>query len=438
MPIDALAFLHVGAPASAVAAVTQISSRSSPRLLFCSYHGYLDPSSGAALSTRDLWELLASRGWRCQVFCGPHLDFAASPSLEQLLEAHGLPFGVRRHAASALPFAVYQYQQGGVPVTSYVPDVSHRPCPGQEEGAPFLALLERLLQRCPPDLILTYGGHWLAREILQLAQRRHLPVVFALHNLEYQQADLFRNVAAVLVPSRFTQEHYRRTLGVDSAVLPGPWDWGRVRCPHVEGRCVTFVNPQPHKGLFVFARIAVELGRQRPDIPLLVVEGRARADGLRHTGLDLRGLRHLHVLATTPDPRVFYQVSRLLLVPSLCRESLSRVAIEGLINGIPVLASRRGGLPEALAGAGFLFDLAERYTPAAGLVPSADEVAPWIETILRLWDDAVFYENQRRRCLAAAETWRPQRLAPRFEEFFASVLPSSGARGGPLCGLDPP
>ena len=32
------------------------------RLLFASIHGYLDPSSGAALATRDLLELLAARG----------------------------------------------------------------------------------------------------------------------------------------------------------------------------------------------------------------------------------------------------------------------------------------------------------------------------------------------------------------------------------------
>ncbi len=33
------------------------------RLLFASTHSYLDPSSGAALATRELLELLAGRGW---------------------------------------------------------------------------------------------------------------------------------------------------------------------------------------------------------------------------------------------------------------------------------------------------------------------------------------------------------------------------------------
>ena len=43
---------------------------------------------------------------------------------------------------------------------------------------------------------------------------------------------------------------------------------------------MTFINPQPDKGAAVFARIALELGRRRPDIPLLVVEGRGTSDAL--------------------------------------------------------------------------------------------------------------------------------------------------------------
>jgi glycosyltransferase involved in cell wall biosynthesis len=83
-----------------------------------------------------------------------------------------------------------------------------------------------------------------------------------------------------------------------------------------------------------------------------------------------------------------------------------------------VLASRRGALPETLAEAGLLFDVPARYTPEAGLVPTAEEVGPWVETIIRLWDDAGFYEAESRRCLAAAEAWRPELLLPRFEALF--------------------
>jgi hypothetical protein len=107
-----------------------------------------------------------------------------------------------------------------------------------------------------------------------------------------------RPVDAVLVPSRFAQAHFRRTLGSNCTPIPGPWDWTRVRCPEIKGRYVTFANPQPEKGVFVFDRIAAELARRRPDIPLLVVEGRSKADWLQCTGLDIGSLGTWQTLAT--------------------------------------------------------------------------------------------------------------------------------------------
>ena len=48
-------------------------------------------------------------------------------------------------------------------------------------------------------------------------------------------------------------------------------------------------------------------------------------------------------LPTTPHPRDFYAVSKILLMPSLL-EPAGLVAMEGMFNGIPVLAGKRGGL----------------------------------------------------------------------------------------------
>jgi glycosyltransferase involved in cell wall biosynthesis len=400
-----------------------------PRLLFSSYHCYWDQSSGAALCTRELLELLAHRGWSSRVFCGPHLDFEDAPSLEQILAAQQIFFERRQTAGGSVPLSVFQFAHRGVPVQIYDSPASRRfQAATREDGACFLALYERVLERFRPDLLLTYGGDWVAQAIMAQAKRRGIPVVFALHNFAYQGAQLFRPVDAVLVPSRFAQNHYRRTLQLICTPIPGPWDWARVCCPEVRGQYVTFVNPQPEKGVFVFARIAAELARRRPDIPLLVVEGRGNCGWLQRTGLDLAALGNISVMANTPDPRDFYQVSRLVLIPSLWWESFCRVAAEALINGIPVLASRRGSLPETLEHAGFLFDVPQRYTPQTHLVPTADEVAPWIDMIIRLWDVKDFYAQERRRCLSAAEAWHPDRLLPRFEEFLTQVIRSSGHR----------
>ena len=55
------------------------------RLLFASIHSYLDPSSGAALATRELLELLAARGWDCRAFTCGVLDYQNETPLEDVL-----------------------------------------------------------------------------------------------------------------------------------------------------------------------------------------------------------------------------------------------------------------------------------------------------------------------------------------------------------------
>lgn len=389
-----------------------------PRLLFSSYHCYLDPSSGAALSTRDLLELLTSRSWDCPVFCGSRLDLRSQGTLAQIVSDCRVPVEVRRYEGSIL-FSLHHLKLNGIPITVYEPERTQSPVPGHDEGMPFLALLERLLDTFQPEIMLTYGGSWLACASMALARRKGVRVVFCLHNFAYDDVRIFRDVDGVIVPSRFAQEHYRR-LGLTTIPLPGPFQLERIVCPEVEGRYVTFINPEPTKGVFVFARIAHELGRRRPDIPLLVVESRGTVDWLARTGLDFQG--NLHRMANTLDPRDFYRVSRLVLMPSLWNESLGRVAIEAMLNGIPVLASTRGALPEVLEQTGLLLDIPAHYTPQTHQVPTADEVAPWIDAIIHLWDDPSAYAAQQQRCLTAATAWHPAQLLPRFDAFLRAVL----------------
>ena len=55
------------------------------RLLFASIHCYLDPSSVAALCTRELLELLAGRGMDCRVPTTGFLDPERETSLDEVL-----------------------------------------------------------------------------------------------------------------------------------------------------------------------------------------------------------------------------------------------------------------------------------------------------------------------------------------------------------------
>ena len=123
-------------------------------------------------------------------------------------------------------------------------------------------------------------------------------------------------------------------------------------------------------------------------------------------------------MPNTSDPRDFYRVSRAILVPSVWVENGAPVAREAMANGIPVLASDSGGLPETLGDSGFVFTLPSRCASDHMYVPTAQEVAPWIAVIERLWDDPAFEAKHVAAARSAAEAWAPERLIDRYIDLF--------------------
>ena len=74
----------------------------------------MDPSSGAALCTRELLELLAARGMNCRVLTTGILDPERETSLDEVLAALELPVRrlqaelVRGGSAEAIDLRIYR------------------------------------------------------------------------------------------------------------------------------------------------------------------------------------------------------------------------------------------------------------------------------------------------------------------------------------------
>lgn len=257
-----------------------VAEASSPRLLFASYHCYDDPSSGAALATRDLLELLVRRGWKVRVLCGPQLDFDRPESPRQWLNDQQITYQQQgQGVAASQSFSTVHYCRNDVPVAAYLPSSPSLKTRATAEGNGFLALLDHALDEFRPDVLLTYGGSWVGTQIQLRARRDGAKVVFALHNFAYRDASLFSNTDAVLVPSRYAAGWYRDHVGIRCTAVPSPLSLSRVACePDPGQRYVTFVNPQPTKGVLVFARIAQELKPKRRQTNS---EGRGRQRGRR-------------------------------------------------------------------------------------------------------------------------------------------------------------
>jgi glycosyltransferase involved in cell wall biosynthesis len=205
----------------------------------------------------------------------------------------------------------------------------------------------------------------------------------------------------VLTNSPYVARYYRERIGLHSTALPSPIVWGDVLGPDDARRYLTFVNPSLHKGAVLFARLADMLGRDRPDIPILIVQSGIAAAGLDTSfGLDLARYPQIVVSPPLPDARVLYGMSKLLVVPSVFHEPFGRVAAEAMINGIPALVSDRGALPETVGDGGIVLPVPVWMEPHGRLVPDVAEVRPWFDAVTRLWDDGAAYQ----RAATAART----------------------------------
>lgn len=396
------------------------------RVLFAVQTCYLDDSNGASVASRAMMEALARAGFEVEAISGATLEHHQGIAHSEWLSERGFMYRSSDEIAwtvdalGSRPTAVphYRLESGHVPLTLHrgAPSLSHEDV--NASHCEFLTLYENVIDRFQPDTVVTYGGDEVSHRVRSMARERGAAVVFVLHNFNYTFPEMFKTVDAVIVPSQFAAVHYRKTLGLHCTPLSNLVDAQRVRAESHDPQYVTFVNPSYEKGVFVFARIAEELGRRRPDIPLLVVEGRGSEHTLVNCGLDLRDSGNVSLMSHTSDPRQFWSVTRVCLVPSLWWENQPLVAVEALVNGIPVIGSDRGGIPEVLGNSGVVLPLPDRLTAATRLLPTAEEVTAWVEAVIRLWGDQEFYNMHRERALHESQRWAPEVLEPQIAHFF--------------------
>ena len=164
-----------------------------------------------------------------------------------------------------------------------------------------------------------------------------------------------------------------------STPLEPPLEWSSVVAPSDSRAFVTFVNPSPHKGLLLFARLADMLGARRPDIPVLVVQSGHSGGSLNAIpGIDFSKYPQIMAAPPVPSPSDYFALTRILVVPSVWEEPFGRVAAEAMINGIPALVSDRGSLPAVVrgdfsaGGGGRVLPVPEWMTPKTTRVPTEE------------------------------------------------------------------
>jgi glycosyltransferase involved in cell wall biosynthesis len=256
---------------------------------------------------------------------------------------------------------------------------------------PAKALAE--LPRAAVAVVQNAGMLALAREFSRVG----VPSVAYLHGLEFEtwrgenpdkpRCFPFRGYIA---NSRFTANRFRQVHGLDAVVLP-PFFRREQYATQVTGRMVTFVNPVAEKGV----DLALDIAARCSNIQFCFVRGwplsskdeaklKARIERLGNVQLRNR----------TSDMRAVYRDTRILLVPSQWEaETWGRVVSEAQISGIPVIASNRGGLPEAVG-------------PGGVIIGYDDSVDVWSKTVCKVWSDDEYYSKLSQNSLIYSE--RPE------------------------------
>ena len=371
--------------------------------------------------------MLAAAGFKVRAVATTASERAARLNPYEYLASLGIKPVVERHRTKSQDRPELQFVYRGVEYRLL--DVGPRDMASWEKlhGWQFDLMFDDEVHSFKPDLLFAFGG--MAGDIrrYERARRQGAKVVFGLRNESYTKGrEMLAGMDAILTPSHFLSEFYRSAIGIDSTPLPSPIELGDVLADEHDPIFVTMINPSREKGLMLLARLAEELSKRRPDIPMLFVESRGSGGKLVEAGMmagfDLR--RHENLMMSPPmaQPKEIYVPTRVLLVPSFWKEAAGRVVAEALLNGIPPIVSDRGGLSESCNGAGFTIPIPKEITYYQSVPVEAEVVEPWLELILRLEGDEEFYRQQSQLAFEAGHMYRPEILAPRYVEYFENML----------------
>lgn len=390
------------------------------RLLLTHNSLYYPAFGGGDKSNRLLMAALAARGHHVAVLARvEEFGSTAQWHLANELSARGVePF---------LSAEGLQFQLDGVIVRVFT------------QGPSLRRWAAAAIREVQPDVILAStddAGHLMLGAAVQADSARVVYLIRALIALPFgpcsphpnaRKTEVLRHLDGVAAVSEYVAAYARR--------------WGRIAAVHVPislpdrteynavgnlaNRFVTLINPCAGKGQAIFMGLA----RRMPDVEFAAVP----TWGTTPTDLEeLRSLPNITVLPPLEDVDQIYAQSRVVLVPSLWAEARSRVPLEAMARGIPVLASNVGGMDEAMLGMDYLLPVkaAERYRPASdrSMVPAVEitpqDVGPWAEVLTRLLGDRMLYARISARARERAEDYvRNVTVAP-FEAYLQQVLRS--------------
>lgn len=235
---------------------------------------------------------------------------------------------------------------------------------------------------------------------------------FALRSLVARKARLFEdNVDHFTVLSDDGADWLRQGLGVDAeriTVVPCAVPTPAEAADPARGDYIAFAGRfVPEKGVEVLLEAA-----RRAGLPVRLA-GHAAA----HPAIRPDDLVQCVLTPARDDLVDFYRGARMLVVPSLWREPFGIVAAEGMAHGLPLVASRVGGL------AGMVVE------GDTGFLVEPGDVGQLQDRLTRLWADADLRRTMGAAARARARTeFAPDTHMRRVGSAYEKVLNGPAAR----------
>jgi glycosyltransferase involved in cell wall biosynthesis len=195
---------------------------------------------------------------------------------------------------------------------------------------------------------------------------------YALRSSVARRFRLFHDNVSVLIvmtpfaKGRLLQAGFRED---QIAVVPNPTSVRDTTAGRSAGEYVAFAGRvSPEKGVDIFLAAAAQM----PDVPFKVA-----GDGPVLSEMMARAPQNVEFLGQLgfDELLTFYRRSRVLVVPSLGFEPFAMVVVDAMALGVPVIASRIGGLPYGVADG------------VTGLLFEPGNPRDLVQQVRRLWDD---------------------------------------------------
>jgi surfactin synthase thioesterase subunit/glycosyltransferase involved in cell wall biosynthesis len=381
------------------------------RILLAQNSLYYPAHGGGDKSNRLLMEALAARGHECRAV-GRLSTFGEPEHRRYLgeLEARGVQARVEADG-------VVSFDRAGVRI--YVATLAHpRPC-FEDQVREFRPEGILVSTDDPAQILLEAALSAEGVRVVYLA-RASMALPFgpdAAFTSENNAARIRACSRAVGV-SEYVADYMRRYGGIDAVHVPislvEPGDWPELG--QYENEFVTMVNPCAVKGIDIFLALADVF----PELRFAAVQMWGTTDTDRAA---LESRKNVELLQPVDDINLLMAKTRVMLVPSLWAEARSRMVLEGMLRGIPVMASNVGGLAEAKMGVPYLLPVTpivhyqpkvdEQMVPVAEVPPQ--DIGPWRDALMRLTGDRAHYDEIARVSRAAALEYVRHLSAEPFE-----------------------